>query len=197
VIALAGHDSTAGDRRPRRADAQRNYSRLVAQARIAFGESGADASLDEIARRVGVASGTLYRHFPTRLDLIEAVLAEQIAELVALGRRLLTVENELDALSTWLRAALAHGLTYRGLSAAMMNSALDHGSSPVSTWHAEMFEVGSALLSRAQQAGRVIADADAADVLKMLGAIAWAAQDSPDSSAQADRLLALLMNGLR
>jgi len=79
----------------------------------------------------------------------------------------------------------------------MMNSALDRGDSPVSTWHAEMFEVGAALLSRAQQAGRIVADADAADVLTMLGAIAWAAQDSPDSSAQADRLLALLMNGIR
>jgi len=79
----------------------------------------------------------------------------------------------------------------------MMNSALDHDNSPVSTWHAEMFEVGSALLSRAQQAGQVIAGTDPADVLKMLGAIAWAAQDSPDSTAQADRLLNLLMNGLR
>src|SRR5262245_66017649 len=108
-----------------RADARRNYERLLAQAKIAFAEFGVEASLDEIARRAGVASGTLYRHFPTRLDLIEAVLAEQIAELVDLGRRLLTVEDEFDALSTWLRAALRHGLTYRGLSAAVMNSALD------------------------------------------------------------------------
>lgn len=194
---MAGSTSGADNRRPRRADAQRNYSRLVAQARIAFTESGADASLDEIARRVGVASGTLYRHFPTRLDLIEAVLAEQIAELVALGRRLLTTDDELDALFTWLRAALAHGLTYRGLSAVMMNSALDHENSPVSTWHGEMFEVGSALLSRAQQTGQVVADTDPADLLKMLGAIAWAAQDAPDSTVQADRLLELLLNGLR
>jgi AcrR family transcriptional regulator len=168
---------------------------LVEQAKIAFAEFGADASLDEIARRAGVASGTLYRHFPTRLDLIEAVLTEQIAELVELGHGLLTVEDEFDALSTWLRAALTHGLTYRGLSAAVMNSALDRGL--VSTWHAEMFEVGAALLARARQSGVVVADADEADVLKMVSAIAWAAQDTPDSSAQADRLLALLMNGLR
>jgi AcrR family transcriptional regulator len=190
-------NDTSDQRRPRRADAQRNYNRLVAQARVAFADSGADASLDEIARRVGVASGTLYRHFPTRLDLIEAVLAEQIAELVALGRRLLTADDEVDALFTWLRAALAHGLTYRGLSAVVMNSAFDHETSPASTWHAEMFEVGSALLSRAQQTGRVIADTDPADLLKMLGAIAWATQNAPDSAAQADRLLILLMNGLR
>lgn len=193
VIALADHGSRA--ERPRRADARRNYEQLVEQAKIAFAEFGVDASLDEIARRAGVASGTLYRHFPTRLDLVEVVLAEQMAELVELGRGLLTVEDEFDALSTWLRAALMHGLTYRGLAAAVMNSALGNGL--VSTWHAEMFEAGAALVARARQAGVVVADADDGDVLKMVGAIAWAAQDSPDSSAQADRMLALLMNGLR
>ncbi|MET0134973.1 MAG: helix-turn-helix domain-containing protein [Kibdelosporangium sp.] len=195
MITLADNESHA--RRPRRADARRNYEQLLEQARIAFAESGADASLDEIARRAGVASGTLYRHFPTRLDLIEAVLAEQIAELVVLGRELLTAEDEFDALSTWLRATLMHGLTYRGLAAAVMNSALDRATGLVSAWHAEMFDVGAALLTRARRAGMVVADANEADVLKMVGAIAWAAQDTPDSPAQADRLLTLLMNGLR
>jgi AcrR family transcriptional regulator len=173
-----------------RADARRNYEQLVEQARIAFAEFGVDASLDEIARRAGVASGTLYRHFPTRLDLVEAVLAGQIAELVELGRRLLTADDEFDALATWLRAALTHALTYRGLAAAVMTSALDRGTD----WHAEMFEVGGALLARARQSGAVVADAGDADVLKMVGAIAWAAQDS---AAQAGRLLTLLLNGLR
>ena len=196
-MALAAHDSRSQAGRPRRADAQRNYGQLVEQARIAFAEFGVDASLDEIARRAGVASGTLYRHFPTRLDLIGAVLAGQIAELVALGRGLLSAEDEFDALSAWLRAAVMHALTYRGLSAAVMNSALDRENGLVSSWHAELFEVGAALLARARQSGAVVANADEADVLKMIGAIAWAAQDAPDSSAQADRLLALLMNGLR
>ncbi|MEU4741225.1 TetR family transcriptional regulator, partial [Actinosynnema sp. NPDC023658] len=128
--------------RPLRADARRNHDRLVEQARIAFAGSGVDASLDDIARRAGVASGTLYRHFPTRSDLIEAVLGEQIAALVDLGRGLLTAEDGFDALSTWLRAALRHGLTYRGLSAAVLNSALDREGEAMSTWHAELFEVG-------------------------------------------------------
>jgi AcrR family transcriptional regulator len=180
-----------------RADARRNYGQLIEQAKVAFAEFGVDASLDEIARRAGVASGTLYRHFPTRLDLIEAVLADQIAELVGLGRRLLTIEDAFDALSTWLRAALRHGLTYRGLSAAVMNSTLDRENGMASTWHAEMFDVGAALLARARQSSVIVADAKDADVLKMIGAIAWAAQDAPDSSAQAERLLALLLNGLR
>jgi AcrR family transcriptional regulator len=197
VIALAGHESRPRAGRPMRADARRNYEQLLGQARIAFAEFGVDTSLDEIARRAGVASGTLYRHFPTRLDLIEAVLAERITELVELGRGLLTAEDEFDALSTWLRAALTHALTYRGMAAAVMNSALDNGTGLVSTWHAAMFEVGSALLARARHSGVVVAVADEADVLKMVAAIAWAVQDTPDSAGQADRLLALLVNGLR
>lgn len=196
-MTLAGHDGRPRAGRPKRADARRNYDQLVEQARITFGESGVNASLDEIARRAGVASGTLYRHFPTRLDLIEAVLAGQIAELASLGRRLLAADDEASAMATWLHAAVLHAMTYRGLSAAVMNSALDRDNGLISTWHAELFEVGAALLARARQSGAVTADAADADVLKMVGAIAWAAQDSPDSSAQADRLLALLMNGLR
>ena len=140
-----------------------------------------DASLDEIARRAGVASGTLYRHFPTRLDLIEAVLAEQIAELADLGRGLLTAGGRLRR-AVHLAACRAHACpTYRGLSAAVMNSALDRENGLVSAWHAELFEVGAALLARARQSGVVAADADEADVMKMVGAIAWAAQDTPDS----------------
>jgi AcrR family transcriptional regulator len=197
VIALADHESRPHAGRPRRADARRNYNQLVEQARIVFAEFGADASLDEIARRAGVASGTLYRHFPTRLDLVEAVLAGQIAELAGLGRGLLTAADEFDALATWLRATLTHALTYRGLSAAMMNSALDRDNGLASAWHAELFQVGAALLARARRSGVVVAEADEADMLKMVGAIAWAAQDTPEGTAQADRLLVLLMNGLR
>lgn len=199
MVVPAGGESQARAGRPRRADARRNYEQLLEQARIAFAEFGADASLDEIARRAGVASGTLYRHFPTRLDLIEAVLAEQIAELVELGRGLLAADDEFEALHTWLSAAIMHGLTYRGLSAAVLNSALDRDNALVAAWHAEMFDVGSALLGRARRSGAVVADAADADVMRMIGAIAWAAQDTSPSErvTLADRLLALLMNGLR
>ncbi|HVV18858.1 MAG TPA: TetR/AcrR family transcriptional regulator [Pseudonocardiaceae bacterium] len=193
VVALAGQERY----RPMRADARRNYERLVEQAKIAFAESGMDASLDDIARRAGVASGTLYRHFPTRLDLVAAVLAGRIAELVDLGRGLLSADDALDALTTWLRAVLRHGLTYRGLSAAVLNSALDQRTGLVAAWHAELFDVGAALLARARQSGTVVADVADADVLRMVGAIAWATQDGPDSVAHADRLLAVLVNGLR
>jgi len=185
---------TGQDRRPRRADARRNYDQLIEQAKLAFAEFGVDASLDRIAREAGVASGTLYRHFPTRLDLIEAVLAGQIAELVVLGQRLGSAEDEFDAVATWLRAVLRHGLTYRGLSAAVLNSAIDREQGLMSGWHAQLFETGATLLARGRQAGVIGEDATEADVLKMIGAIAWAAQDTPES---ADRLLTLLLKGLR
>ena len=173
-----------------RADARRNYDRLLEQAKLAFAESGVDASLDEIARRAGVASGTLYRHFPTRLHLIEAVLADQIAGLVTLGEELLAADDAFEALATWLRATLQHGLTYRGLAAAVMNSALD--AELVSTWHARLFEVGTRLVTRAGDV--IVAGTDPEDVVRMVGAIAWATQENPD---RAERMLTLLLNGLR
>jgi AcrR family transcriptional regulator len=165
-----------------RADARRNYDQLVDQAKLAFAEFGADASLDEIARRAGVASGTLYRHFPTRLDLVRVVLAEQIAELIRLGRDLLTAGDAFAALTDWLRATLRHGLTYRGLAAEVLNDALS------AAWHADLFETGAALLARAGRPG--IAD----EVLRLVGAIAWA--NSQDTTERADRMLSIVLNGL-
>jgi AcrR family transcriptional regulator len=180
-----------------RADARRNYEQLIEQARQSFAVSGTDASLDEIARRAGVASGTLYRHFPTRLDLIEAVLSSQLEELTELGRGLLVADDEYGALATWLRATLTHGLTYRGLSAAVMAAAVDRDDNQVRNWHAQLVVVGADLLRRAQTAGAVVATVEPVDVLKMISAIAWASQDGSDSAAQAERLFAVVMSGLR
>lgn len=179
-----------------RADARRNREQLLAQARIVFAESGAGGSLDEIARRAGVASGTLYRHFPTRADLIRVVLAEQIAELADLGHRLLAEDDAFAALAQWLRAILRHGLTYRGLTAAVMNSALDGGNELVAQWHEELFAVGDALLDRAREAATV-GDVRTDDVLRLVSAIAWASHDDDDGWARADRLLGHVLNGLR
>lgn len=131
------------------------------------------------------------------MDLIETVLAEQIAGLVNRGNELLTATDEFAALSEWLQATLAHALTYRGLSAAVMNSALTSEDNLVSTWHANLFKVGAALLTRARNAGTVAPEANEEDVLRMVGAIAWATQETENSAARANRLLTLLLNGLR
>jgi hypothetical protein len=125
------------------------------------------------------------------------VLADRMAQLVDLGHRLTVSEDPFDAVAVWLRATLRHGLTYRGLSAVVMNSALDRDQDMVAGWHAQLFDVGAGLLTRAWQTGAVRAEATTADVLKLVGAIAWAAHDSPDREAQAERLLVLLLNGLR
>lgn len=186
----------SGADRPLRADARRNRERLLAQARIVFAEAGAEASLDEIARRSGVASGTLYRHFSTRLELIQAVLNEQMAELAELGQRLGSADDPFEGLSTWLGAILRHGLTYRGLSAAIMNSALDRGTESVARWHADLFKIGDALLVRARTSGSV-GDARIEDVLKLVSGIAWSVRDADDGAGEADRMLALVLNGLR
>lgn len=178
-----------------RADAQRNYEMLVEHAKLAFAEHGVDASLDAIARRAGVASGTLYRHFPTRLDLVEATLSHQIADLIGLGHHLLQPTHDpFTALSTWLHATLHHALTYRGLSATLLNTTLDHTPETPSPWHKELLDTTTHLLNRARAANTITTEATDTEILKTVTAIAWATRNAPD---QADRLLTLLLNGLR
>jgi AcrR family transcriptional regulator len=191
-------DSLPGEARPRamRADARRNYERLLAQARAVFAEHGPAASLDDIARRAGVASGTLYRHFPTREDLIEAVLRDRVEALAECGTVLLATAAPFEALEQWLRAVLDHATVYRGLSAELMTAVLDNRTI-VDAWHKQMFDIGEALFDRARKRGAVRADAVSTDVLKLVGAIAWATAGAAGGTAQAERLLRLLLDGLR
>src|SRR5215472_6078720 len=99
--------AVAGDPRPMRADAQRNYARLLSAAMAAFTEHGADdTSLEEIARRAGVGIGTLYRHFPTRQALLEAVYRDQVEALRARADDLTGSDDPGEALAAWLRALM-------------------------------------------------------------------------------------------
>ncbi len=182
--------------RPLRADARRNYARLLEAAREAFSEHGADANLDEIARRAGVGIGTLYRHFPTRQDLMAAVLHDDLEALRAEAERLLDAPAPADALASWLRAVVAHAVSSRGLAAELMCTQLDKESPSRSQCNA-MQLAGGKLLDRAQAAGEVRADIDAADIFALVNGIAWATEHAPPESVQSDRLLALMLNGLR
>src|SRR5580704_18707228 len=115
----AGQAGQAGP--SKRADARRNYDRLLAAAAAAFAEHGADdVSLEEIARRAGVGIGTLYRHFPARQALLEAVYKDQVDGLEVLAGKLLTAESPGEALGEWLRAFAAFGRTKRSLSTALV-----------------------------------------------------------------------------
>src|SRR5947209_2599848 len=111
--------------RPQRADARRNRERLLAAAELTFTERGPDASLEEVARRAGVGIGTLYRHFPTRRALVEAVLADQIDALQKQAEALLDSPTPGDAFATWLRAQMQGAMSCRGLAASAMITMLD------------------------------------------------------------------------
>ena len=181
--------------RPMRADARRNYQRLVTVATAAFAEHGAEASLDDIARRAGVGSGTLYRHFPTRQALLEAVYREQVELVCAEGRELLASSPPGEALAAWLRSLLAYAVSKRGLVSLM--GGMDKRPELISSCRAALLETGEALLARAQESGAVRPDASVSDLVRLVSAIASATERAPDDASQADRLLALVMDGLR
>src|SRR5215813_2251062 len=138
---------------PKRADARRNYERLLTAAAGAFAEYGADdVSLEEIARRAGVGIGTLYRHFPARQALLEAVYRDQVDGLDTLGAKLLTAESPGAALGEWLRAFVAFGRTKRSLSAALM-STIGKDAAFLSECSMIIRRRTEELLGRAQDAG--------------------------------------------
>jgi AcrR family transcriptional regulator len=180
-----------------RADARRNHERLLAAAAAVFTEHGADdASLEEIARRAGVGIGTLYRHFPTRQALLEAVYKDQAEALHARALELLDSPSPTEALVTWLRAMIEFGATKRSLSKSLM-ATLGKDSELVSTCSTLIREAATPLLTRAQQAGEVRADTDTTDLLRLSHAIAVACEHASPHADQADRLLSLMFDGLR
>jgi AcrR family transcriptional regulator len=179
-----------------RADARRNLERLLEAATAAFAEHGADACLEDIAERAGVGIGTLYRHFPTRRALVEAVYRDQIEALRAQANELLTAPSPEEALATWLRAVVRHSIVKRGLAEFLQAIMREEGSNLA--WCREaMRAAGAALLERAQRAGVVRSDADINDVLRLTHAIALSVGPSSDGVDQTDRLLSIVLDGLR
>ncbi|WP_330240430.1 TetR/AcrR family transcriptional regulator [Streptomyces sp. NBC_00525] len=188
--------TTGAPARPMRADARRNYGRLLVEARTAFAEHGTDASLEDVARRAGVGIGTLYRHFPTRHALMSAVFQEAVTALITRSRELAGAERPCAALVEWLGAIVTHAGEYRGLAQALMSTCRDE-SSALARCNTPLREAGSVLLSRAQSSGTVRADVSIDDLMQLTNAIALAAEQSPDDPDLADRLLQLTLTGLR
>jgi len=186
----------AAERRPMRADARRNYDRLVAAADAAFTEHGAEASLEDIARRAGVGIGTLYRHFPTRMALLEAVYLSRVEALCAQAEDLRAAQPPGDALAAWLRALATHNITYRGLKGLILAAMQDEGS-PLRTCRSLLVSAAADLLGPAQQAGAVRPDIEPTELLKLVHAVVVASEYAPDHAAQADRLLTVMLDGLR
>lgn len=187
---------TAGAVRPMRADARRNYERLLVEARTAFAEHGTDASLEDIAKRAGVGIGTLYRHFPNRHALMNAVFQDALESLLTRSRELASADRPCAALVEWLRAIITHAGEYRGVARALMSASHDT-SSALSQCSVPLREAGARLLSRAQAAGAVRGDVSIADLLQLTNAIALAAEQAPADPELADRLLMLTLRGLK
>jgi AcrR family transcriptional regulator len=181
--------------RPLRADAQRNYDLLVAAADAAFTEHGADASLEDIARRAGVGIGTLYRHFPTREALLAKVLDDSAEAIVERASELEELSPPTAALTAWLEALTDYVASYSGLSRALAASLADDCTA-LSGSCQRLREAGQALLARAQAAGELRGDADIKDVIMAVHAAVWAAEQSGDPSA-APRLVTMVIDGLR
>jgi AcrR family transcriptional regulator len=175
----------------RRADARRNYDLLVAAAREVFHDHGADAPLDDIARRAGVGNATMYRHFPTRRELIIAVYSEEVAELCARSRSLPAGDPPGDALFAWLKDFIAHVAAKRELALSITDDRTGRQPTLFDRWHRSMHTAASTLLTRAQSAGDVRADIDASELLALANGIALTAADA----AQAERLVLLVRQG--
>ncbi|MEU8673762.1 helix-turn-helix domain-containing protein [Streptomyces sp. NPDC048560] len=182
--------------RPMRADARRNYDRLLNEARTSFAEHGTDASLEDIARHAGVGIGTLYRHFPNRQALMYAVFQEALEALLVRSRELAGAEHPCRALVEWLGAIVTHAGEYRGVAQALMSASRDE-TSALAQCNVPLREAGARLLARAQASGAVRTDVSIDDLMQLTNAIALAAEQSPDDPALADRLLTLTLQGLR
>ncbi|QXG76767.1 TetR/AcrR family transcriptional regulator [Modestobacter sp. L9-4] len=177
-----------GVRRPQRADAARNFDALLAAAREVFAEQGADASLEDVARRAGVGIGTLYRNFPTRRDLVERLYIGEVADLCATAREVADLPP-WEALAGWLDRFVGYIATKQAIK-----EALSAGSPVFAACRAEMYGAGTPLFDRAQAAGEVRADLCFDDLVKLLAGITSV---SFADDAQRDRVVAVALDGVR
>jgi len=191
-MATAETKPTITARKPTRADALRNYERLVGAAREAFAEGGAGTSLEEIARRAGVGIGTLYRHFPTRQALLEAVYLEELEGICRAAAKYAELPP-WQALVSWLHDLVAYLGTKRALADQLLEY-LDRDSGLFTGCRGALIAAGEPLLQRAQEAEVVRADVSLDDVLMTVSAIGKLPGVEP---VQVERVLDLTLDGLR
>ncbi|WP_080465601.1 TetR/AcrR family transcriptional regulator [Burkholderia cenocepacia] len=177
-----------------RADAQRNYDRLLEVAREVVAEHGADASLRDVARRAGVGLGTLYRHFPTRDALLEALLRASFDKLTTKAHTLEASSKSDEALVTWMREAIAVAHNLRGAVASMM-AAIEDQNSALHASTVRMRTACSQLLVRAQAEGKARTDVNGADLFSLISALAWL-NDQPSCAPRAGHLFEVIASSI-
>jgi len=184
-----------GEVRKPRADARRNREGLLEAAKTAFAEVGAEASLEEIARRAGLGIGTLYRHFPTRDAVVEAVYRREVQQLADAAPRLIESMAPAEALRAWMRLFIDYIAAKRVIAPAL-KLLVGGGSALYADSGARINEAIALLVERARASGDIRPNAESADLLRALIGFAYV-NSAPDWEASARRLIDLLIDGLK
>jgi AcrR family transcriptional regulator len=195
VIYITGMDDHADQIRKPRADAVRNRERVLEAAKAVFSAGGPEASLEAVAKRAGVGIGTLYRHFPKREDLFEAVYRREVEQLGELAEHLKSARDPIDALRRWMRSCVEFVATKKGMSAAL--ALTFQSSSELAAFSTERLTraVGS-LLERPVAAGEMRADVSPEDLLRTLVGMCYM-HDQPGWQSSVLRMLDVFVDGLR
>jgi len=175
-----------------RADARRNYERLVVAARKVFTEEGGQASMEAIAREAGVGVGTLYRHFPKRIDVVEAVYRTDVEELAQTAERVVAELEPWSAVVAFLEAFVRYAQGKRTFLNEL-HEAFEKNPNLRSQCRESIDSAMNLVFSRAQRAGVVRADVDGSDIMQLVGPMCTSATLSAD---QCTRLLATILDGL-
>lgn len=182
--------------RPMRADARRNHERLLVAANEVFMEEGTNAALEDVARRADVGIGTLYRHFPTREDLLDAVMQSSFLRLHGEAEKCLTLDDPLEAIDRYIMFWLRQTAVYKGVGAECINHALD--PERTSSKCCQLTKVDMhLLLERAQQAGLVRSDVTYRDVWRLMTGFVMGLRDADVSTPEARVMLDVILRGLR
>jgi AcrR family transcriptional regulator len=181
--------------RKSRADAERNRERVLEVAKEAFTRSGADASLDDIAKQAGVGAGTLYRHFPSREALIEAVYRTEVEKLAAAERNFADTMPPIEALRAWMLLFVDYIATKKIIAPAL-NTLVGGHSKVFEASYGQIWEAIRALVNRAIKSGDIRKDLDAIDLLRALIGVSNVSS-SPDWQQSARRLVDILIIGSR
>jgi AcrR family transcriptional regulator len=177
-----------------RADAKKNYDHLLSIAQEVVREQGADASLRDVARRAGVGIATLYRHFPTREDLLAVLLRDRFDAVTARAAQCEHAQPSGEALVSWLRDMVALTREHRGVLAAMA-AAIEDEQSALHASCVSLKGSGARLLARAQEDGRARRDLDGVDLLALVSALAWL-NDQPPFAAKGDHLFGVIADAI-
>ena len=179
--------------RPMRADARRNYERLVEAARAVFAVDGGGASMEAVAREAGVGIGTLYRHFPKRIDLVEAVYRDDVGELVHAAEEAVATLEPWPAVVAFLEAFVRYAQAKRRFLNEL-HEAFDKNPELKSESRSRIDQAAQLVIGRAQGAGVARTDVTGADVMQLVGPMCTMATLTPEQTA---RLLPMILDGLR